>query len=54
MSGKIKTLKRKMEVQEITLNFFCMLDLNFFQNLLWMYEMAWTSVRFPGLKFCRV
>ncbi len=24
MSGKIKTLKRKMEVQEITLNSFCM------------------------------
>ncbi len=23
-----------------------------FQNLLWVYEMAWMSVRFPGLKFC--
>ncbi len=23
-----------------------------FQNLLWMYGMAWMSVRFPGLKLC--
>ncbi len=23
-----------------------------FQNLLWVYGMAWMSVRFPGLKFC--
>ncbi len=23
-----------------------------FQNLLWMYGMAWMRVRFPGLKFC--
>ncbi len=23
-----------------------------FQNLLWVYGMAWMSVSFPGLKFC--
>ncbi len=23
-----------------------------FQNLLWMYGIAWMRVRFPGLKFC--
>ncbi len=23
-----------------------------FQNLLWVYGMAWMSVRFPCLKFC--
>ncbi len=23
-----------------------------FQNLLWVYGMAWMRVRFPGLKFC--
>ncbi len=23
-----------------------------FQNMLWVYGMAWMSVRFPGLKFC--
>ncbi len=23
-----------------------------FQNWLWVYGMAWMSVRFPGLKFC--
>ncbi len=23
-----------------------------FQNVLWVYGMAWMRVRFPGLKFC--
>ncbi len=26
--------------------------LSMFQNLLWVYGMAWMSVRFPCLKFC--
>ncbi len=29
-----------------------LLGLSMFQNLLWVYGMAWMSVRFPGLKFC--
>ncbi len=69
MSGKMKRLKMKMEVQEITFNYFTRpqpRDLNiyvmmmaiqkyccpWFQNLLWVYVMAWMRVRFPGLKFC--
>ncbi len=28
------------------------IGLSMFQNLLWMYGMAWMSVRFPGLKLC--
>ncbi len=28
------------------------IGLSMFQNLLWVYGMAWMSVRFPGLKFC--
>ncbi len=64
MSGKMKRLKRKMEVQKITFNYFAWpqpRDFNFFindddghtknivvwfQNLLWVYGMAWMSVRF--------
>ncbi len=70
MSGKMKRLKRKMEVQKITFNhfawpqprnwnFLCNDDdghtkniVVWFQNLLWVYGMAWMRVRFPGLKFC--
>ncbi len=69
-SGKMKRLKRKMEVQKITFNYFARpqpRNWNFFyatmmmaiqknivrfQNLLWVYGMAWMRVRFPGLKFC--
>ncbi len=29
-----------------------LIGLTMFQNLLWVYGMAWMSVRFPGLKFC--
>ncbi len=29
-----------------------LIGLSMFQNLLWVYGMAWMSVRFPGLKFC--
>ncbi len=28
-----------------------LIGLSMFQNLLWVYGMAWMSVRFPGLKF---
>ncbi len=69
MSGKMKRLKRKMEVQKITFNYFaCPQPIETFlcndddghtknivvrfQNLLWVYGMAWMRVRFPGLKFC--
>ncbi len=70
MSGKMKRLKRKMEVQKKTFNYFAQpqpRNWNFlcndddghtknivvwFQNLLWVYGMAWMSVRFPSLKFC--
>ncbi len=29
-----------------------LIGLSMFQNLSWVYGMAWVSVRFPGLKFC--
>lgn len=64
MSGNMKRLKRKMEVKigpslGIETFFLCNDDDGHtknivvrFQNLLWVYGMAWMRVRFPGLKFC--
>ncbi len=31
-----------------------LIGLSMFQNLLWVYGMAWMSVRFPGMKFCPI